>query len=83
MLPIKFKGCNSVYAEDQPEYNPFPVFRKDNDVGELVACWKLSFWERLRILFRGHIWHSIWAFGDPLQPQRLTTRKSEVITKGE
>ena len=79
MNPIKFKEHNAVYAEDQPEYLPFPVLRTDNQVGELIGCWRLSFRERVRVLFTGIIWHSMWTYGNPLQPQRLTTKKTEVL----
>lgn len=78
MKPIKFKEVNVTYAEDQPEYNPLPVF-KDSD-GTVVCCQKLSFRERLRVLFNGEIWLSLMTFNKPLTPHYMTTIKSEVIT---
>ena len=79
MRPITFKGSNATYAEHQPEYNAFPVHHTHNEQGELIGCWSLSFSERIRVLFTGRIWHSMWTFNKPLQPQRLTTRKSDCL----
>jgi len=73
MEPIKFKGHNVVFAEDQPEYLPLPAYYvvPDNPQGEIITCWKLTFKERVRLLFTGKVWHSIWTFNGSLQPQRL------------
>ncbi len=79
MNPIKFKECNTLYAKDQPRYKNFPLYRTENDEGRVIGCWYLSFRERIRILFTGRIWHSMLTFHEPLQPQRLTTRKRDLI----
>ena len=81
MKPIKFKESNVVFAENQPGYMPFPLYKMDNKEGKLIGCWKLSFRERIKVLFAGRIWHGMWTFGVPLQPQLLTTKKSDVIAK--
>lgn len=73
MHPITFKEVNVVYAENQKEYTPLPVCVKAN--GIVVACWKLSLKERLKVLFSGVIWHEMMPFGGPLQPQRLAVKK--------
>jgi len=70
MNVIKFKECNVIYAEDQPEYLPLPVHRDDN--GNVTSCWKLSFKERIRVLFNGRIYLSLLTFNKPLQPQLLS-----------
>lgn len=66
MNAINFKGQNIVFAEDQPEYNPLPAFA-DTD-GTVLTCWKLSFWERLKILFTGRFYLIVHTFNKPLQP---------------
>jgi hypothetical protein len=79
MKPIKFPEHNIVYAEDQPEYLPLPVFKNNSPQGECVSCWKLSFRERLRILWTGKLWVSLMTFNKPLTPSYFTTKKSDVL----
>ena len=50
MKPTNFPEANTVFAKDQPEYQPLPAFKADTPEGEVVTCWKLSFRERLRVL---------------------------------
>jgi hypothetical protein len=70
MEPIKFDGFNVVYAEEQPEYLPMPVHKARD--GTLTVCWKLSFMERVKVIFTGKIWQKIMTFNSPLQPQLMT-----------
>lgn len=79
MKPVKFKEQNITYAENQPEYLPLPAFKNDSPQGEVVSCWKLSFRERLRILFTGKLWVSLMMFGKPLTPSFFTTKKNELL----
>lgn len=60
-----------IYAKDQPEYNPLPMWKGPD--GLRVSRWKLTFTERLAILFGGSIWLTILTFGRPLQPVKLET----------
>lgn len=46
--------------------------------GTLICCWKLTFKERLRVLFGAPIWHTILTFNKPLQPQKLEIDKPEM-----
>lgn len=58
------------------EYQPLPAFVFANDPsGRVVCLWKLTWRERIRILFAGQIWHQIMTFGHPLQPQLLQLAK--------
>lgn len=79
MKPIKFKEANTVYAENQPEYLPLPAFKDSKPEGAVISCWKLSFTERLRLLFTGKLWVSLWSFHKPLTPSLFTTKKSDVL----
>jgi len=79
MFPVEFEGFNRTLAKDQPEYRPLPVHIKRNSKeGEVISCWKLSFKERVKLLFTGKIYWSQWTFNDPLQPQ-LPTLDNPVI----
>lgn len=80
MKPVKFKEVNVTFAEDQPEYQPLPAFvDRNSPQGEVVTCWKLSFRERLRVLFKGEIWLSLMSFNKPLTPSYMTTKKSDIL----
>src|SRR6185503_248689 len=72
MKPIKFPEAYVIFAENQPEYQPLPSWQKPNDPqGETIFCWKLTWWERIKLLFTGKIWHRVYTFNKPLQPQWL------------
>ncbi len=66
MRPIEFAGCNVVYGKDQEGVFPLPVCKFED--GEAVSCWKLSWKEVFRIVFRRKIWVSIRTFNKPMQP---------------
>lgn len=70
MTPKTFKQHNIVYAKDQPEYVPLPAHVSDEGIA--TFCWRLSWRERMRILFTGEIWHQVMTFRQPLQPHKLT-----------
>jgi len=76
MIPITFPECNIEFAKDQPEYLPLPAYKCPNDVrGQVVFCWNFSIWERLVLLVRGKLWHSVFTFNKPLQPMKLQIEK--------
>lgn len=76
MKSIKFKECNKVYAENQPEYITMDVL---DDGKYVVSCWEISFIEKIRILFTGKIWLSLLMFGNPLTPSFMTAKKRDLI----
>jgi hypothetical protein len=57
-----------IYAKDQPEYIPLPVHR-DPD-GLCTSRWKLTWRERLFVLFHGYFYLQQLTFNQPLQPIR-------------
>ena len=67
MKPVEFPEHNAVLAKDQPQYHPLPVYR--DQFGLVVSCWKLTRWERIKLLFSGRIWLMQLTFNEPLQPQ--------------
>lgn len=66
MKPIEFDGCNAVYGKDQEGVIPLPVCKFEN--GELVTCWRLSWKEMFKLLFRRKIWVGVRTYNQPLQP---------------
>jgi hypothetical protein len=75
MKPILFPEHNIVIAKDQPQYQPLPAFAHGSRV---ICCWSLSWWERLRVLLTGCIWHQIATFEERLQPQLLSVDKPDM-----
>lgn len=70
MKLIDFPKAFIVIAKDQPEY--MPMFAHVDKDSVVTCCWKLTFRERLSLLFNGKLWHRILTFGDALQPQMLS-----------
>lgn len=70
MQPAEFPQQNVVYAKDQPEYLPLPAHRTPD--GEVTACWRLSWRERLGLLLTGRVYVTNLTFNGPLQPQRVS-----------
>lgn len=83
MKPIRFPEQNIVFAKEQPEFQQLPAFKANTLQGEVISCWKLSFAERLRILFTGKLWVCLLSFNKPLTPSFFTTKKSEVLNEVE
>jgi hypothetical protein len=84
MRLIEFPGQNVVIAKDQPQYEPLPAYRVPSDAyGRLVCCWKLSWRERLRLLWSGEVWHTIMTFNRQLQPQLLALDRPEYVPDEE
>ncbi len=79
MRPVEFPEANTVFAKDQPEYHPLPACFVDDRV---ITCWKLTFWDRFKMLFTGKLWLQQLTFGDPLQPQ-LPQTSCPLSTTGE
>lgn len=80
MKPVEFKHQNVVFAKDQPEYQPLPALRIESPTGEVVSCWKLSFKERVKIVFTGRVWLSLMSFNKPLTPSFLAVNRKEVYS---
>jgi len=67
MKPVEFAGQTSILAKEQPEYLDLPVC----EVGDaVVACYALTWRDRLHLLVTGRLWYTTLTFGRPLQPQR-------------
>lgn len=76
---MQIKEVNETFAKDQPEYQPLPAFVDPGPQGAVISCWQLSFKERIKILFTGKLWLSLWSFHNPLTPSLPTVNKADVI----
>jgi len=67
MEPIKFKGHNKVLGKPssmtKEECGDLPVF---TDEEKCISKWKLSWKERVLVLFKGFVW--VWVFTGSTQP---------------
>lgn len=81
MKAIEFPEQNTVFAKDQPEYLPLPAFKNDSPQGEVIFCMRLSFLERVKILFTGNLWCSLLTFNKPLTPSFFSVNKTDVLAK--
>lgn len=76
MEPIRFPEHNVTIAKDQPPYLPLPAFVNKE---ETISLWKMTWLERIKILFSGRIWLRQLNFGQPLQPQKLCIEEPTFI----
>lgn len=65
MDPVDFSRRNAMVAENQDEYRTLPSYQNGT---ENVSCWRLSFRERLYLLFNGVLWIRQMNFGGSVQP---------------
>jgi len=80
MKSIEFKEVNITYAKDQPPYKPLPVFKDPEDPsGTTISCWKLTRWERVKLLYTGRLWLCLLTFNKPLTPVRLGVHRKEFL----
>ena len=80
MKPIKFKHVNITYAKDQKEYQALPALLLKGKEGQVVTCWKLTRKERLKILFTGKVWMSLFSFHKPLMPSLLSVNRKNMYS---
>ena len=71
------EGGRIVFAADQPEYNPLPVWRKPQ--GQVVSRWRLTWRERLAALVGRPLYVEVLTFNNPLQPIFLTFSEDEAL----
>lgn len=77
MKPIEFNEQNTIFAKDQPEYLPLPVFK--NEEGDVISCWELSEEEIKQITETRKLWIGVKTFNHPLQPIFCTVIKDELL----
>jgi len=83
MRPVKFKHLNVEFGKNQDEYNTLPALRLDTPQGEVISCWKISFKERIKILFFGRVWLSLMSFNKPLNPSYMSVNRKDVYSHSD
>jgi hypothetical protein len=73
MEPIKFKESNAVLQKPRSmtdeQCAPLHIFRTGE---QCISCWRASFFDRLRILFKGVVWLWVWS-GNTQPPVAVET----------
>jgi hypothetical protein len=64
-----------LFAKDQQEYMPLPAVLCADSHRTVITKWRLSFVERIKILFRGSLFHHQFSFDKPLQPIYISIEK--------
>lgn len=83
MTPIEFKGCNTTYGENQPEYQPLPAMHAKDENGTIVTAWQLTDDDLERLKQTKTLYLQILTGYNHLQPVFLTTNPHEVGIEGE
>jgi hypothetical protein len=66
MTPITFPEQTTIFAKDQPEYQPLPAHV--NAAGVVTSCWELSDAEIAELTETKKLWLQSHTFGHALQP---------------
>lgn len=66
MTPIQFPQITTIFAKDQPEYQPLPAHVSAD--GIVTSCWELSDAEIETLSQTKRIWLQSLTFGGSLQP---------------
>ena len=66
-------------AESQDEYGTLPALPVDNQ--RIITHWRLTWRERLTILFNGSLYLHVWTFNSPLQPLFLEVDEPKLVVE--
>lgn len=76
MKQIEFNEANNSLAATGKE--PIPAY-VDESIPQVVTCWKLSFWERLKLFFTGKVYSCTLAKPSRVQMTVLNINKKEIF----
>ena len=65
MTPIPFREQNITYNPPEgmeDKCDALPAFRGE---GQVISCWHLTLWERIKLLLTGRLWFSVIGNGQP------------------
>ncbi len=68
-----YKLPETVYGTTQEQYLDLPAYKDEQ--GTVLTRWRLSFMERIKLLFVGNLYVSLMTFNKPLQPIKLSLEK--------
>lgn len=62
-----------IIAKDQPVYIPLPALISHAEGGMITTRWRLTWHERLKVLWSGNLWLQMMCFHKPVTPVKLST----------
>lgn len=71
MKPVEFEGMTTVFAKDQPQYQPLPAKVTPGPNGEVTTVWELTDKELEEVIRTKRISLSQWTFNKGLQPIKM------------
>ena len=78
MIAVDFKGSNREISKDQEQYRALPAHVSNDARGMVTTLWKLSIWERVRLVFGGGIWLQVLTYCNQLQPLKMSVERPEI-----
>lgn len=78
LLGLAIELPEVILAKDQPQYIPLPALISGSEGGMVTTRWKLSWRERLRVLWSGNLWLQMLCFHKPVTPVKLLTEQPNV-----
>lgn len=73
LIPKDKDYNNVVFGEKQKEYKPLPAHKVRGDsMGRVTVTYALTMWQRLKLLFKGELYLTIFTFNNPLPPLLCT-----------
>lgn len=82
MVSVKFPQANLALGKDQPEYQVLYAARSGHEDGCTAYCYKLSWWERIKLLITGRLWFEQLTFHQGFQPVRPSVSEPDWNTYG-
>lgn len=67
-----FESREIIFGKDQPQYLPLPALPSSGEKRCVTSRWRLTFVERLTLLFTGSLYVQQLTYGNKLQPAVLT-----------
>jgi|HubBroStandDraft_6_1064221.scaffolds.fasta_scaffold542936_2 hypothetical protein len=78
LLKPEFPLPEIVIGKDQEEYLPLPCLRSSDTTGLTTMRWRLSWKERLCLLWTGNLYIQVLTFHKPMQPIKPLAEEPEI-----
>ena len=64
MKPTEFSEANVMWT-GQGNVGDLASWRSEEDGEISISCWKVGWWERIRLLRTGRVWLHVWTLDHP------------------
>jgi hypothetical protein len=78
MTPIKFKGSNTIFGDNQNEYQALPALVIEDKEGTVITAWQLTEEELHEVVKNKVIYLQQLTFSQRLQPVYLTASLADL-----